>query len=87
MPTSTPTATPTRTEVAIATATTTPPLGLAGDANCDGVLSSIDAALVLQVHAGLLSSVGCPVNADIDGDSEITSLDAAIVLQLVAELF
>lgn len=85
-PTNTSTATPTRTPLPPPTATNTPHPGILGDANCDGVLSSIDSALILQVHSGLLPTFPCDANADIDSDGLVSSLDAAIVLQLVAEL-
>jgi CSLREA domain-containing protein len=82
--TNTPTNTPTHTNTPTDTPTTV--LGLQGDANCDGVLSSIDATLMLQLHAGLLPAFLCDANADLDGDGLITSLDAVIALQIVAEL-
>jgi hypothetical protein len=46
-----------------------------------------DAALVLQLHAGLISSLPCPAAADIDGNSLINSIDAALVLQKVAGIY
>lgn len=93
-PTNTPTPTMTRTPTNTSTPTQTPtpivtrpPTGIRGDANCDGVLSSVDAVLVLQISAGLLASPPCDALVDIDNDGSVTSLDAAIILQLVAELF
>ena len=77
------TRTPTRTPTPIVTR---PPTGIIGDANCDGVLSSVDAVLVLQLSAALISSLPCDAHVDIDNDGVVTSLDAAIILQLVAEL-
>ena len=62
------------------------PGGLPGDVNCDGIVNSIDAALVLQQEAGLLGSVPCPQNADLNHDGRINSVDAAIILQMVAGL-
>ncbi len=59
---------------------------LAGDANCDGTVNSIDAAIVLQSSAGLISSVPCPQNADVNGDGAINSVDAALILQYAAGL-
>ena len=100
-PTSTPsetevfTATPTETNVLTATptppqatATSTPitPADLVGDANCDGQVNAIDAAVVLQLNAGLIATVNCPENADVNGDGFIDSLDAALILQFVAGL-
>ena len=63
-----------------------PPPVLPGDANCDGSVSSIDAALVLQFVAGLLSALACQDAADANSDGEVTSVDAALILQFVAGL-
>ncbi len=57
-----------------------------GDANCDGSVSSIDAALVLQLVAGLLSTVGCEDAADANADGNVDSIDAALILQIGAGL-
>ena len=57
-----------------------------GDANCDGSVNAVDAALVLQFNAGLLGSLSCPDAGDADGDGEITSLDAALILQFTLGL-
>ena len=59
---------------------------LPGDANCDEVVNSIDAAFVLQFGAALLSAVPCPDNADVNGDGNINALDAALILQFAAGL-
>ncbi|MDZ4277819.1 MAG: dockerin type I repeat-containing protein [Dehalococcoidia bacterium] len=56
------------------------------DANCDGLTSSVDAALVLQFDAGLVNWLPCPVTADANGDGWVDSLDAALILQRVAGL-
>jgi hypothetical protein len=85
-PTSTLSPTNTRTPTRTPTNTPTPHPGIAGDANCDGVISSVDAVLVLQYSAGLLAAFPCDANADIDHDGAVTSLDAALILQLVAEV-
>ena len=66
--------------------TPTPTPRRAGDVNCDGTVSSIDAALVLQYDAGLIASLACQENADVNGDGNINSLDAALILQFVAGL-
>jgi len=68
------------------TATGTPcaPPVVTGDANCDGEVTAVDAALILQLNAGLIDSVECPEGADANGDGEITAVDAALVLQFVA---
>jgi hypothetical protein len=78
-PTPTRTRTPTRTPTA-------PGGGAMGDVNCAGGVNSIDAALVLQRSAGLLTSLPCPQNADVNGDGRVDSIDAALILQFVAGL-
>ncbi len=99
-PTSTPTAPPTNTPVptdapantATPTPTETPAMppgslpGLIGDVNCDGIMNSIDAALVLQFEAGLIDTVPCPDTADVNEDGRINSIDAALILQTDAGL-
>lgn len=71
----------------------TPPLGAAavvdaalGDVNCDTVINSIDAALLLQNVSGLLASLPCPSAADVNANGSINSIDAALVLQYDAGL-
>ncbi len=59
---------------------------LTGDANCDGLVSSIDAALVLQFIAGLLDALACEDTADANGDGNLNSIDAALILQYGAGL-
>jgi hypothetical protein len=59
-------------------------VGQEGDANCNGRVDSIDAALVLQLGAGMISSVGCNALADANDDGRINSIDAALILQYVA---
>ncbi|MDP3722696.1 MAG: ChaN family lipoprotein, partial [Candidatus Omnitrophota bacterium] len=57
---------------------------LPGDVDRDGARSSVDAALILQKEAGLISleeGVG-----DVNGDDLTTSVDAALVLQDGADL-
>ena len=57
--------------------------GLLGDVNGDGMISSIDAALILQFTAGFIDSLP---NADVNEDGTINSIDAALVLQFTAGL-
>jgi hypothetical protein len=57
-----------------------------GDANCNGPANVIDAALILQFGAGLLSALSCPHAADVNGDGSVDSRDAALVLQFTAGL-
>jgi hypothetical protein len=59
---------------------------LEGDANCDGGVTAVDAALVLQYDAGLIDSLPCEDNADVNNDGVINAIDAALILQLVAGL-
>jgi hypothetical protein len=70
--------------------TATPPGSepkLPGDADCNGIVNPIDAALVLQFGAGITDAVGCPDDADVDHDGVVNSIDAALILQKSAGLF
>ena len=78
---------PARTSTPIATATPTPTTaGARGDANEDGVVSAIDAALILQLDVGLVGSLPGEALADVNDDGCIDAVDAALVLQFVAGL-
>jgi len=86
-PTATSSPSPTRTRTPTPTRTPTVPLGgLIGDANCDGAASAVDAALVLQYDAGIISSLPCAENADVNEDGSINSIDGALILQFTAGL-
>ena len=94
-PPDSPTATPTPTGLATATPTATMPIAATltptpptrpGDVDCGGSVNPIDAALMLQLNAGLLQSLRCPQNGDVNGDGRTNSLDAALVLQFAAGL-
>jgi alpha-tubulin suppressor-like RCC1 family protein len=61
-------------------------LSATGDVNCDHGVNSIDAALVLQLGAGLLSSLTCGAAADTNHDGHVNSIDAALILQFSAGL-
>jgi hypothetical protein len=63
----------------------TPPVAK-GDANCSGHVDSIDAALILQLGAGLVSTLPCQQAADANQSGDIDSIDAALVLQYAAGL-
>jgi alpha-tubulin suppressor-like RCC1 family protein len=58
----------------------------AGDANCDSAVNSIDAALILQLVAGLIRSLPCPANGDVNHDDTVNAIDSALVLQCTAGL-
>jgi serine protease len=80
----TPTATaPGPTETRTPTRTPTQ-AALTGDANKDGEVDAIDAALVLQHTAGLLPSINAGADANHSGG--VDAIDAALILQLVAGL-
>ncbi|MCH8995229.1 MAG: PQQ-binding-like beta-propeller repeat protein [Chloroflexi bacterium] len=59
---------------------------LPGDVNCDEVVNSIDAALILQYSAGLIGSLPCQKVADVDQNGAIDPIDAALILQYDAGL-
>lgn len=59
---------------------------LLGDVDCDGEVTPIDAALILQFDAGIIHSLPCAQNADVDHDDRVTAIDAALILQYVAGL-
>jgi hypothetical protein len=86
-PTFTPTSqgpapTPTRTP------TTQPgtPLPPEGDANCNGIVNSIDVAIILQYVAGLIGNIQCFPFADVNDDGQVNTIDAALILQYIAGL-
>lgn len=57
---------------------------LDGDVNCDGLVNSVDSALILQYTAGFIDTLPCPENGDINGDGRIDAVDATLILQIVA---
>jgi glucose/arabinose dehydrogenase len=79
-----PTITPTPTQSATVVPSPTPTL--AGDVNCDGLVTAIDAALILQYSAALFSHLPCPGGGDVNGDGRVDPIDATLVLQYVAGL-
>lgn len=75
--------TPTRTPAPDPCSPTTPILG---DVDHDGVVTSIDALLILQYIADLLSSLPNEAKADANQDASITAVDALLLLQYQAGL-
>lgn len=73
--TPTPTITPTST-----------PAGVAGDVDCSGAVTAIDAALILQVIAGLTDTLSCEQLADVNASGAVDAIDVTLVLQFVAGL-
>lgn len=57
-----------------------------GDVDCIGGATSLDAVLVLQLSANLVSSLPCPSEGDVNGDNTVGPLDAALILQITAGL-
>lgn len=57
-----------------------------GDVDCNGTINSIDAALTLQLVAGVINTLACRANADTNLSGSITSIDVALILQKVAGL-
>lgn len=56
-----------------------------GDVNGDGQLSALDASLVLQHVAGIVTLTAEQQSAaDVNGDGKLTALDASLILQKVA---
>lgn len=81
--TSTATPTPTATSTSTPTPTSTAAPGLAGDANCDGLVTMTDALMIGRYVVGLAQALPCPQNADITGDGQIAMTDALAIARLV----
>jgi hypothetical protein len=54
--------------------------------NCDGAVDAIDAALVLQLAAGLFASLPCHPLGDVNHDGSVNAIDASLILQFAAGL-
>jgi hypothetical protein len=54
--------------------------------NDDGSVNSVDAALILQLEAHLISSLINSPSADVNHDGHVNSVDAALILQFEAHL-
>lgn len=59
---------------------------LLGDVDCNGVVDSRDAQLVLQYVAALIDSLPCFHLGDMDSDGDVDSIDASLILQIEAGL-
>ncbi len=59
---------------------------LLGDADCDGLVNSRDALLVLQFEAALIDALPCQDLADVNRDGRVDSLDANLIKQIDAGL-
>ncbi|MDP3768963.1 MAG: dockerin type I repeat-containing protein, partial [Dehalococcoidia bacterium] len=55
-----------------------------GSVNCDSVVNSIDASLILQEVAAIIDSVPCPENGDVNNDGMRNAVDSALILQYEA---
>ena len=60
--------------------------GLLGDADCGSTVDAIDAALVLQLNAGLIEMLPCQSSADVNKDGTVNAVDASLILQRLAGL-
>ena len=54
--------------------------------NEDGAVNSVDATLILQLKADMISTLANESSADVNNDGGITSVDAALILQTSAGL-
>ncbi len=57
-----------------------------GDVDCSSLVSSVDAALMLQKGADLVDWLGCPQFADVNLDRSDNAIDSLLTLQYVAGL-
>jgi len=57
-----------------------------GDANCDGMVSAVDATGVLQYSARFVDSLPCLKNGDVNASIGVDGVDALLILQFSAGL-
>ena len=55
-----------------------------GDVNDDGSVNAVDAALILQLSAGIVSSLDNEASGDVNDDGSVNAVDASLILQMVA---
>ncbi len=79
-------ATPTNTLEPTPTATATSAPKVYGDANCDSTVNAVDSAFILQLQAGLISSLPCEDEADVNRDGLLNPIDSTLILQFSAGL-
>ena len=65
---------------------TSTPAGVLGDVDCSGAVTSIDAALILQLIAALTDSLPCQQLADVNASGAVDAIDVTLVLQFTAGL-
>jgi hypothetical protein len=63
-----------------------PPPPNPGDANCDGLVSAVDATGILQYNVRVVDSLPCLKNADVNARGGIDGVDALLILQFSAGL-
>ena len=57
-----------------------------GDVDCNGRVDTVDASLILQRAAGLVTALDCETEADADSSGTVDATDALLVLQYAAGL-
>lgn len=57
-----------------------------GDVNCNMSANSVDAALVLQLTAGLLTTLNCQEAGDVNRNGDLNAIDVSLILQYTAGL-
>ncbi len=57
--------------------------GLAGDANCDGLVNVLDVVAIANYVMGLNPEPFCPENADVNSDGIINTLDLVLTVNLI----